>query len=67
MFLLQKDLFKKDDVFKTNYFLQDLSFLIIKNPLLMHSCGNYLDEVIGLAFVLNWLLFLKKQFSKGIA
>jgi hypothetical protein len=33
----------------------------------MHSCGNYLDEVFGPAFVLKWFSFLKKQFSKGIA
>jgi hypothetical protein len=33
----------------------------------MHSCGNYLDEVLDLAFVLKWFLFLKKHFSKGIA
>jgi hypothetical protein len=32
-----------------------------QKSLLMHSCGNYLDEVIGLAFVLNWLLFLKNN------
>jgi len=61
MFFVTKDLFKKDDVFKTNHFLQDLRLLIIKNPLLMHSCGNYLDEVLGLAFVLKWFLFLKKN------
>jgi hypothetical protein len=67
MFFVTKDLFEKDDVFKKNYFLQHLSLLIIKNPLLMHSCGNYLDEVLDLAFVLKWFLFLKKHFSKGIA
>jgi hypothetical protein len=67
MFFFTKDLFKNNDVFKTNYFLQDLNLLIIKNPLLMYSCGNYLDQVLGLAFVLKWFLFLKNKFSKGIA
>jgi hypothetical protein len=67
MFFVTKDLFKKDDVFKTNYFLQDLNLLIIKNLLLIYSCGNYLDEVLGLAFVFKWFLFLEKHFSKGIA
>jgi len=54
-------------VFKKIKKLQDLSLLIIKKPLLMHSRGNYLDEVLGLAFVLKWFLFLKKKFLKGIA
>jgi hypothetical protein len=67
MFFVTKDLFKKDDLFKKNKILQDLSLLIFKNPLLMHSYGNYLDEVLGIAFVLKWLLFLEKKISKGIA
>jgi hypothetical protein len=67
MFFVTKDLLKKDVVFKKIKKLQDLSLLIIKKPLLMHSRGNYLDEVLGLAFVLKWFLFLKKKFLKGIA
>jgi len=32
----------------------------------MYSCGNYLDEVLGLAFVLKWLLFWKKKSQKSL-
>jgi hypothetical protein len=32
----------------------------------VHSFGNYLDEVLGIAFVFEWFYFWKKKSQKAL-